>query len=249
MDDVAIVVLAAGKGTRMQSDLAKVLHDVAGKSMVNHVVEAAKGLSSHIHVVVGHQAEAVQAEVSRSHRVTFALQSELLGTGDAVKAAIPGLTDTVSTVVVLCGDVPLIQTATIKELVRTHTVSHAGVTVLAVQVDNPTGYGRIIQDTRGGLLAIREEADATVVEKTISLVNSGIFCFERRFLESGIQKIKNSNNQAEYYLTDLVEIAVRQKVKTAVLAIEDPDQVMGVNTLEQLARAEESFQDRQNELP
>ncbi|WDP92968.1 MAG: NTP transferase domain-containing protein [Desulfobacter sp.] len=250
MDDVAIIILAAGKGTRMKSNLAKVLHPVAGKSMVNHVIEAAKGVSPHhIHVVVGHQADAVKKQISRSHRVCYAMQRELLGTGDAVKAAIPDLGDKVSSVVVLCGDVPLICAATIDKLVRTHISSNAHLTLLAVTVNEPKGYGRIILDSRGGLVAVREEADASDVEKTIQLVNSGIYCFNRNFLENGIKLIGTNNNQAEYYLTDLVEIAASQHAVTRVLAIDDSDQVMGVNTLEQLGHAEKLFMERQNELP
>ncbi len=249
MNDIAVVILAAGKGSRMKSDLAKVLHPVAGKSMVNHVVETAKTVSPyHIHVVVGHQAAAVEAEINKFHTVHYAQQKELLGTGDAVKTALPGLHTSVSSVLVLCGDVPLIQKKTIQQFVTAHTTSGVSLTVLAVEVDDPTGYGRIIQDGSGRLLAIREEADASDAEKKIKLVNSGIYCFERHFLDIGIDQIKNNNNQVEYYLTDLVEIAVSQNLQTRVVAIQDPDQVMGVNTLSQLARAEALFNKRQTEL-
>ncbi len=242
MNDIAVIILAAGKGTRMESDLAKVLHPVAGKSMVNHVVETAKAVAQdHIHVVVGHQADTVEAEISRCHTVHYAYQKELLGTGDAVKSALPGLDTAILSVLVLCGDVPLIQRETLQQFVAAHRASGVSLTVLAVEVDDPTGYGRIIQDDSGGLLAIREEADASNDEKKIKLVNSGIYCFDRRFLENGIQRIENNNKQGEYYLTDLVEIAVSQNAGTRVVAIQDPDQVMGVNTLAQLARAEALF--------
>jgi len=249
MDDVAVIILAAGKGTRMKSGLAKVLHRVAGKSMVNHVVESALGVSrNHVHVVVGHQASQVRAEILRFHPVHFASQEELLGTGDAVKAALPGLDPAIRNVLVLCGDVPLIQRETIQDVVRVHADAKAQLTVLAVQVDDPTGYGRIIQDADGNLTAIREEADAVADEKQICLVNSGIYCFDRTFLETGIQLIGNTNNQAEYYLTDLVEIAVSKRVKTFIRKACEPAQVMGVNTLEELSRAEVLFDRLQNEL-
>lgn len=248
MNDVAVIILAAGKGTRMKSELAKVLHRVAGKSMVNHVIESALSITrDHIHVVVGHQAGQVRAEILTYHPVHFAFQEELLGTGDAVKAALPGLATGIDNVLVLCGDVPLIQ-KTIQDVVNVHADAGAKLTVLAVQMDDPTGYGRIIQDAQGNLAAIREEADADPAEKQIRLVNSGIYCFDRNFLETGIQLIRNTNNQAEYYLTDLVEIAVSKNLKTLIRTADDPAQVMGVNTLEELRKAEVLFDCVQNEL-
>ncbi len=250
VDDVAIIILAAGKVSRMKSDLAKVLHPVAGKSMVVHVAGCASSVArDHIHVVVGHQAERVKTEVLKFYPTCFALQEELLGTGDAVKAALPGLAPNIQTVLVLCGDVPLIREKTIKELISEHERADAKLSVLAVRVDDPTGYGRIVLDDQGVLSAIREEADASTLEKTIALVNSGIYCFDRKFLETGIDLIRNDNNQAEYYLTDLVEIAVSKNVKTFVQTMDAPGEVMGVNTLEQLAQAEVLFRETSKELP
>lgn len=249
MNDIAIIILAAGKGSRMKSDLAKVLHKVAGKSMVNYVIEAALSVASgHIHVVVGHQAENVRKDILKKHHVHFALQKELLGTGDAVRAALPGIDACIQHVLVLCGDVPLIRKQTIADLVSAHQNLKADLTVLAVKVNDPTGYGRIIQDNAGQLLAIREEADATDLEKQISIVNSGIFCFEKRFLEFGLGRIKNNNSQGEYYLTDLVEIAAQNRAKTFVKITQDVEQVMGVNTIEQLSRINTAFHKASNEL-
>ncbi len=249
MNDIAVIILAAGKGSRMKSDLAKVLHKVAGKSMVNHVIEAALSVASgHIHVVVGHQAEKVRKDVLKKHKVHFVLQKELLGTGDAVRAALPGVDACIQHVLVLCGDVPLIRKQTIADLVSAHQNLKADLTVLAVRVNDPTGYGRIIQDKDGQLLAIREEADATDLEKQISIVNSGIFCFEKRFLEFGLGQIKNNNSQGEYYLTDLVEIAAQNRAKTFVKITQDAEQVMGVNTIEQLSLINTAFHKASNEL-
>ncbi|WP_033396745.1 sugar phosphate nucleotidyltransferase [Desulfobacter curvatus] len=249
MNKIAVIILAAGKGSRMKSDLAKVLHRVAGTSMVNHVIEAAKEVaSSHIHVVVGHQAEQVQKEIQKKHNVHFAFQKELLGTGDAVRVALPGIEACIQHVLVLCGDVPLIKKQTIIDLVSAHQNRMADLTVLAAKVNDPSGYGRIIHDKDGHLLAIREEADATDLEKQIDIVNSGIFCFEKRFLESGLGQIKNNNSQGEYYLTDLVEVAALNRAKTFVKIIEDPEQVMGVNTIEQLTRINKAFHMASNEL-
>lgn len=249
MNNIAVIILAAGKGSRMQSDLAKVLHKVAGKSMVNHVIETALEVASgHIHVVIGHQAEKVQKEILKKHNVHFVFQKELLGTGDAVRTALPLVDACIQHVLVLCGDVPLIKKQTIRDLVSAHRSLKADLTVLAVTVKDPTGYGRIIQDNNGLLLAIREEADATDLEKQISLVNSGIFCFGKRFLESGLRRIKNNNSQGEYYLTDLVEIAVQSKAKTFVQITQDAEQVMGVNTIEQLSRINTAFHKALNEF-
>ncbi|MDD9305136.1 MAG: NTP transferase domain-containing protein [Desulfobacter sp.] len=249
MDDLAIIILAAGKGTRMKSDIAKVLHPVAGKSMINHVITCASALTrDHIHVVVGHQAEQVKTEVLKSLPVCFAYQEQLLGTGDAVRAALPGIEDSIKSVLVLCGDVPLIRKRTVQDLVNAHIKVKSKLSVVAVKVDTPKGYGRIVIDPQGGLSAIREESDASEAEKHIDLVNSGIYCFDRNFLEAAIRLIENKNSQGEYYLTDLVEIAVSQNVKTLVQQIDEPDQVMGVNTPEELGRAEFLFGQIQNEL-
>lgn len=250
MDTLAVIILAAGKGTRMKSDLPKVLHQVAGKSMIVHVAECAGKIArEHIHVVVGHQAEAVKAEVLKFIPVHFALQRELLGTGDAVKAALPGIAPQIKTVLVLCGDVPLIRQDTLTELVTVHCASRAALSVLAVEKKDPTGYGRIVRDAAGAFVAIREEADATEEERRITLVNSGVYCFDRKFLEKGISMIQNHNEQSEYYLTDLVEIAVSRNETIHTHVHGDEGQVMGVNTPSQLARAEALFHRADNELP
>jgi len=237
-DDLAVIILAAGKGTRMKSDLAKVLHEVDGKSMVLHVLSAASQLTpNHIHVVVGHQADQVRRKINSHFKPQYAVQHQLLGTGDAVKAAIPGISPEVKHVIVLCGDVPLIQSSTLLNLVKRHSQQKAQVTVLATVVDDPSGYGRLITDSKEQLLSIREEADASDSEKQIRVINTGIYCFERQFLESAISRITPDNNQAEYYLTDLIEIAQKNDKKIAVNTMDDPDQVMGVNTLGELEKA------------
>lgn len=249
-NDLAIVILAAGKGTRMKSDKPKVLHRVAGKSMVRHVLDCARKLSQeHIHVVVGHQAERVQDEITQFYSVRFTRQPLLLGTGDAVKQVLPALDSDVKKVLVLCGDVPLIQEASLSELVAFHTHSQAALTVLGVHVANPFGYGRIIMDQKGEINCIREEKDASLSERQITLVNTGIYCFDREFLDQTIDLIQPDNSQKEYYLTDLVEIAKARGEKIRVQVMNDPCQVIGVNTLEELAMAESLIQGMENELP
>jgi len=249
-DDVGVVILAAGKGTRMKSDTAKVLHRVARKSMIVHVVERALEIApDNVHIVVGHQAERVKEEVSRLHQVHFAYQKQLLGTGDAVKAAIPGLDPGIKDVLVLCGDVPLIKEKTLRELVHMHKKTDSAVTVLATEVNDPKGYGRIVLDPHNHLLCIREEADADPDEKQIKKVNTGIYCFDKDLLFNALNEISPENSQGEYYLTDVVEIAQRKGQKITVVTTRDSNQVMGVNTLEELDRAEYLMQRVEDELP
>ncbi|MBU2630162.1 MAG: NTP transferase domain-containing protein [Proteobacteria bacterium] len=242
-NDVGVIILAAGKGTRMKSDMAKVLHKVGAKSMVVHVIECAlKIVTDSVYVVVGHQAKKVKDEVNRYFEVNFAVQEQLLGTGDAVKAAMPGLKSGIKDVLVLCGDVPLIQEDTLRRLLDGHRKNLAKVTVLATLISDPTGYGRIVLDQDNHMLCIREEADATENEKKINMVNAGIYCFDKYFLISAINEIQPDNCQAEYYLTDLIEIAKKKNEKIGVVFMEDSRQVMGVNTLEELDKAEDLIQ-------
>ncbi|WP_300459076.1 sugar phosphate nucleotidyltransferase [Desulfobacula sp.] len=241
--DVGIVILAAGKGTRMKSDMAKVLHKVAGKSMIVHVIECARKIArDNIHVVVGYQAEQVKNEINRWFKVKFALQPRLLGTGDAVKSALPGMMPHIKDVLVLCGDVPLIQEKTLRKLIDGHKKSQAKLTVLATDVEDPSGYGRIVLGKNNHLLCIKEEADASAAEKKINRVNTGIYCFDKALLMSIIDDIKPDNRQAEYYLTDGVEIAQKKGESILVLTMDDPREVVGVNTLEGLVKAESFIQ-------
>lgn len=249
-DDVGVVILAAGKGTRMKSDTAKVLHRVAEKTMIVHVVERAREIApDNVHIVVGHQAEQVKEEVGRFYQVNYAYQKQLLGTGDAVKTAIPGLDQGIMDVLVLCGDVPLIKEKTLQELVKAHKKSSSGITVLATEVDDPRGYGRIVLDDHNHLLCIREEADATMAEKQIKKVNTGIYCFDKGLLISTLDEISPENSQGEYYLTDVIEIAQKKNQKITIITTGDSSQVMGVNTPEELDRAECLIQGLADELP
>lgn len=237
--EVGVIVLAAGKGTRMKSDRAKVLHPVNGQSMITHVVDCAVKVSkSNVVVVVGHQAEQVKTEVARAYHVAFAVQESLLGTGDAVKAALPYLAKGVGHVVVLCGDVPLIRPKTVENLVDFHLNNENRLTALAVKVDDPAGYGRMILDVQSKLMSICEEADASEDEKKINLINSGIYCIERRFLASALSRLNRNNAQNEYYLTDLVKIGAADGIKMGVLTADDPREVLGVNTPVQLKEAD-----------
>jgi UDP-N-acetylglucosamine pyrophosphorylase len=244
-NDVGVVILAAGKGTRMKSDIAKVLHKVGGKCMIVHVIECARKIArDNVHVVVGHQAHEVKREINKFFKVIFAMQEQLLGTGDAVKAAIPGLKSSIKDVVVLCGDVPLIQESTLKNMVEEHKKKQIKLSVLAIDLDDPTGYGRIVQDELNHMICIKEEVDASETEKKIKKINTGIYCFDKKLLISVIAELKPDNSQKEYYLTDVIEIAQKRYEKIVVITMDDPGQVIGVNTLEELEKAEYLIQQR-----
>ncbi len=238
MKNLGVVILAAGKGTRMESDLPKVLHKIQDKSMVRHVITKAKSLETkHIHVVVGHKAQLVKDELKDVSDLVFVEQKQLLGTGDAVKSALPCLSPAIDHVLVLCGDVPLIRSQTLSDLTQTHISKKAKLTLLAVNMENPAGYGRVVCDKEGKLDYIREQADASEEEKKINLVNTGIYCFEKKFLADALSQIRPDNNQAEYYLTDLVEIGRETGQPMEIVITRDAAEVGGINTRAELSRA------------
>jgi UDP-N-acetylglucosamine pyrophosphorylase len=242
VDNLGIIILAAGKGTRMRSDNAKVLHKVAGKSMIERVLENVYKLNNeYIYVVIGYQADKVKDEVSRLCKANFVYQKQQLGTGDAVKSAIPMLDANIRDVLVLCGDVPLIKSQTLQTLVEFHMNSKSAITILAADMENPGGYGRIICDEAGNLLCIREESDATIEEKKIQLVNAGIYCFNKTLLGYALEKISPRNYQKEYYLTDVIEIARNHNEKISVVITRDAAQVIGINTIEDLQKVESFY--------
>lgn len=234
-NSLGVVILAAGKGSRMNSDQAKVLHSVNGRSMISSVVGCAfNAFRNNIVVVIGHQWEKVKADVVKNFDVSFALQKNMLGTADAVKTALPYLTTHIKHVLILCGDVPLIREKTLISVAEEHLKSKNDVTVLVVHVNDPKGYGRIITDTGGNLIGIREELDASEDEKKIKRINTGIYCIERKFLDRALDLIGKDNVQKEYYLTEVVEIAVRLCKKNGYIMGHDPREVVGVNTKEDL---------------
>jgi bifunctional N-acetylglucosamine-1-phosphate-uridyltransferase/glucosamine-1-phosphate-acetyltransferase GlmU-like protein len=170
--------------------------------------------------------------------VLFALQPEQLGTGHAVQCALPVVPVVCRVVVILCGDVPLIKPSTIRRLIREHFLKENEVTLLAVTVDDPFGYGRVICNPSGDVEAIIEESDATADEKRIDLINSGIYCVNRRFLEIALSGIESFNAQQEIYLTDIIAIARNAGRKIGLLTIDDPSEVIGINTIQDLQQAE-----------
>ena len=232
-----ILILAAGLGTRMRSGLAKVLHRLDGRPLIDHVVRTAESLHPKgIYVVVGHQAEDVQAAVQRDG-IEFVSQKQQLGTGDAVNAARSLLADSDSTVLVLSGDVPLIQHETLGELIAVHRLEEAACTVLTVHLENPFGYGRIIRG-ESGFERIVEQKDATESEREIAEINSGIYCFDSKKLFDALSKVQTNNAQGEYYLTDVPRHLLDAGEIVALFLHDQPVEVEGVNDRMQLAAIE-----------
>jgi UDP-N-acetylglucosamine diphosphorylase/glucosamine-1-phosphate N-acetyltransferase len=232
------LILAAGKGTRMKSDKAKVLHVLNGKPLLHYSLAAAKEAGAEkIVAVIGHQADKVREEFADSGCI-FVEQKPQLGTGHAVLQAKDVLADYDGLTVILCGDVPLLKASTIKSLIDNHLTAKAVVSVLTTIPLPPHAYGRIVKDDKGNVLKIVEHKDATEEEKKIGEINTGIYCVDTKFLLHALGKITNNNQQREYYLTDIVEIAVREGQKVKSFIVSDYIEVMGINTLEELARAE-----------
>lgn len=237
-NNLAALILAAGEGTRMESNLAKVLHKICGKTMIRHVFDTVCSISpSQIIIVVGHQAEAVKAELE-GEKVRFVLQAERLGTGHAVLMSEPLLKDFSGTMIVLNGDTPLLRPNTLSGFVDFHRKEKASATVLSAVLSDPTGYGRIIRDGEGEFVRIVEEKDADGEERTVKEINSGLFCFERPDLSPALRKVSRRNVQSEYYITDVMEIMRKQGKRVAVYVSSQKEEVLGINNLEQLRIAE-----------
>lgn len=231
----AAVLLAAGKGKRMQSDLPKVLHPIGTKPIIRILLDRLLPLGfEQIVIVIGHKGELIQ-EALASYPVSFAWQREQLGTAHAVAQAHDFLADFDGTTMIAAGDVPFLSINSIRELFRTQADSRAAATCLSARFENPSGYGRIIRDRAGKFLeAIVEEKDASAEQKAITEVNSGTFCFDNRLLFDAISKIGNRNAQGEYYLTDAVAVLNGMGKRVAIVEAENPNEVLGVNSQEQL---------------
>ena len=241
-----IVILAAGMGKRMRSRLPKVLQPLAGKPMLAHVLEKARllGKNNRIIVVVGHGAEAVKNYFSQAEDITFALQSEQLGTGHALLQALPYCEKGEPTLVLL-GDVPLIRSETLTKLVQ---AAGDGVGLLTVKLSNPKGYGRIVHEN-GAVRAIVEEKDATEQQRAIDEVNTGIMVLPTQYLDRWLNELGNQNAQGEYYLTDVIARAVAEGVEVNAALADSATEVEGVNNKVQLAALERAYQmDRAHEL-
>lgn len=257
---LAAIVLAAGEGTRMRSETPKVLHPLAGRPMLAHLVDALTALSTdemHIDrvvVVVGHGAERVtttlQGAISTSTPVDFVEQPVQRGTGDATAVALSAFSQDAGIdeddVVVLVADVPLLRTETIKELVLLHRESDAAATLLTMHLEDPTGYGRIVRDARGLVARIVEQSDADESELAITEVNPAIYCFKRSLLAPALRRLTATNAQGEYYLTDVIGVLREAGHSVSALTADDHLECMGVNDRVQLSAAERVLRERIN---
>lgn len=237
MAELATITLAAGKGTRMKSELPKVLHKVAGKTMVQHAVDTVEQLEPvHNIAVVGYKAEQVKKKTAGE--IEFVLQEEQLGTGHAVKQTQNLLADFSGTVLVIYGDTPLLTAETLNQLVTTHYQKSAAATILTAEIDDPTGYGRIVRNEKGQVVKIVEEKDTTEAEAKIKEINTGICCFDSELLWSALEKITPDNAQGEYYLTDVPGILAQEEKLVTAVVTDNREETVGVNTKKHLARAE-----------
>ena len=238
-----IVILAAGMGKRMRSQLPKVLQPIAQKPMIDHVLDKARAIEGEhrIIVVVGHAADVVKNYLKDNHDIQFALQAEQLGTGHALMQALP-LCEPDKPTLVLLGDVPLIETQTLETLIK-EAGNELG--LLTVKLDNPTGYGRIVRDANGAACAIVEEKDADAEQRKINEVNTGIMVLPTNRLNEWLSALKNENAQGEYYLTDVIAMAVANQVTVHTACASSAVEVEGVNSKIQLAALERAYQEKQ----
>jgi bifunctional UDP-N-acetylglucosamine pyrophosphorylase / glucosamine-1-phosphate N-acetyltransferase len=241
-----VVLLAAGKGTRMKSQVAKVLHKAAGVTLIDHVLRAVAPLNpSSVVVVIGHQTESMRAHLRGRKNLQIAVQEPQLGTGHALLQAEPFLPDRDGDVLLLSGDVPLMRTDTLRALLAHHREKKASATVLTAIFDNPDGYGRIVRQD-GAISAIVEQKDASTDERAIREINSGIYAFELSTLFPALKQVGSANAQGEYYLPDLVRIFRDQGKRVEALALSDPQEILGVNSRKELADVSAELRDRKN---
>ena len=241
-----VVVLAAGKGTRMKSKLYKVLHKVCGKTMVEHVVDAAQGVNTaEIVTIVGTGAGDVEKVLADKSK--FAFQEKQLGTGDAVMTAREELGDKDGATLVVTGDTPLFTTDTFNELFKYHAEKGNAATVLTAKAPNPFGYGRIIRDDQGNVLRIVEQKDGKPEELKVKEINTGVFCFDNKKLFEALKHVNNDNAQGEYYLTDVLEILRNSGERVGAYKMPDFSESLGVNDRIALAQATKTMQRRINE--
>ena len=246
MENRFAIILAAGQGTRMKSSLYKVLHPVCGKPMVQHVLDQVTKLDlAKIVTVVGHGAEKVKSQLGDTSE--YALQSEQLGTAHAVLQAASFLEGEEGTTIVICGDTPLIPSATMSSLLHHHKESNAMATILTAKAEEPTGYGRIVRNDSGAVAKIVEHKDATVLEREIKEINTGTYCFDNQALFNALSKVSNDNVQGEYYLPDVIEILNKEGKIVSAHQTLSFEETLGVNDRVALSQAEKIMKQRINE--
>ena len=237
------IILAAGQSKRMKSQTSKVLHKVGNKYLLQHVVDVAKNHVEKMNIIVGHNSQSVKSAITES-KINWVLQEKQLGTGHAVKQAIPFIEEN-SICLILYADVPLLQSKTIEELLKKARTT--GFSLLSVVLNDPFGYGRIIRDTNGLIKSIVEQKDASETDLKIKEINTGIMALKGSLLKKYLNELKTNNAQGEFYLTDIVEIAVKDNVNIASFICESADEVMGINDKKQLSQAERLYQMKQAE--
>lgn len=243
MESITTLILAAGEGKRMKSKYSKLTHKACGKAMIEWVCTAAKdaGINENV-AIIGHKAE--QVRECMGDRVKYVLQEKQLGTGHAVMQAEEYIRNTSGYVLVLYGDTPLITSKTISETINFHKESGSKATVITAELDDPSGYGRILRDSAGNVSRIVEHRDASEQERAVREINSGMYLFSANELAEALKELRNDNDQGEYYLTDTLEILIGKGYKVSAYKISDQDEVMGVNDRLQLLQASEVLRKR-----
>jgi bifunctional UDP-N-acetylglucosamine pyrophosphorylase/glucosamine-1-phosphate N-acetyltransferase len=246
MKNVACVILAAGKGERMKSELPKVMHPICSRPMLGYVLDLVKELKiNRASVVLGHKHEVVKKLLGPGYKTV--IQKKILGTADAVKQAMPSLRGFKGTVLVLYGDIPLLKAQTLNKLLKRHQENSAFATLLTAKVNKPAGYGRVLRDKYTSACGIIEDKDANDAQKDIKEINTGIICFDKAKLESALKRIKPNNRKKEYYLTDAINILYKNGGLIESLVMEDADEAMGINSRVELAKANKIMRSRINE--
>jgi bifunctional UDP-N-acetylglucosamine pyrophosphorylase / glucosamine-1-phosphate N-acetyltransferase len=236
------VILAAGKGTRMKSDIPKVMHEINSRPMISHIVDAVLPISDSVNVVTGHGRTQVEKYLENNYEdLKFSFQSKQDGTGGAIRSAIPNIAANSDIVVICAGDTPLLKTETLKKALEFFSVSGSDLTVISTVLEDPGHYGRIVRKNGSEIKEIVEFLDANEATQKITEINSGIYIVERKLLVEAAFKIRNNNVKHEYYLTDIVKIAVRLNKKVSVYLEEDSISLMGINDSDQLVLAQEEF--------
>lgn len=245
-NNLLTIILAAGQGTRMKSDLTKVLHKVGGQPMVGHVVDLTLGLGSRVVVVVGHQSEKVEKTLNNDELI-FVKQKEQLGTAHAVIQAKEYIEEHDGPILILYGDTPLLTRETLKRLVEKQNQSKAGAVVLTAYVENPYGYGRIVRNNNDQIIKIVEEKDADEREKKIKEINSGVYTFDSKLLQEALDNIDCDNAQGEYYLTDAISYINKKGEKVLPVIVNNNEEITGINDRKNLAKAEKIIRKRIND--
>ncbi len=243
---LAHIILAAGRGTRMKSRLPKVLHPILGQPMILYAVDTSEEVTGQPPIlVIGHAAQEVRRVVGE--RADYVIQKEQLGTGHAVMVAMPKIRERADVVLVTYGDMPLLRAGTLQHLVQTHINTDSTITMLSVILEDPHGYGRVLRDETGQVLGVVEEVDATPEQRRIRELNAGIYCFDVAWLDEHLPRIQPSPVKGEYYLPELIGMAVAEARRVTAIPVEDPEEVVGINTRVHLAEATRIMQRRINE--